>query len=308
MRAVGRVLVAVTAGAIALAGPTRSAPAFEPGAHIPYLAGSAGGVPIGTMPPPSIYLSSLTTYLEGTFHTDIPPKHAPELQLLSEGLTLLWVPDIKLLGASYGAYVNQTAVVKTVTNIPPHGVTSTETGLVNTVISPLNLAWTLPSDFYVSGRFAFYPPDGQYNRGKLVNIANKFWTFEPNVGISYLKGGLDLSVHLVYDIVTENTDTNAKGSVDGRYQSGNVFIAEYSASQAFGKWRFGVTGFGVQQTNSDSAGGRTLRQTALSKVGIGPLIEYNAKWIGVNLYYIRDIVWNRAFGGDNFYFKVTVKF
>ncbi|HXJ77353.1 MAG TPA: transporter [Candidatus Methylomirabilis sp.] len=294
--------------AFALASSSGSAPAFEPGAHIPYLAGSAGGVPIGVVPPPGWYLSSLTTYVQGTFHADIQPKQPMGLSLFSEGLTLLWVPEPEILGARYSAYVSQAAVVKTISNIPPRDVTRTETGLINTVISPVNLGWTLPDDFYVSGRFTFYPKDGQYSSDNLVNIANNFWTFEPNVGISYLKGGFDLSIHLIYDIVTENTNTLVHGNVHGHYQSGNVFVAEYSLSQAFGPWRFGMTGYGVQQTNDDSAGGRTLHNTELSKVGAGPLVEYNAKWIGINLYYIRDIAWRRAFGGNNVFFKITVKF
>jgi hypothetical protein len=37
-------------------------------------------------------------------------------------------------------------------------------------------------------------------------LAFEFWAFEPNVGISYLNGGFDFFVRLLYDIVTENTD------------------------------------------------------------------------------------------------------
>lgn len=68
------------------------------------------------------------------------------------------------------------------------------------------------------------------------------------------------------------------------------------------------TGYGVAQTNDDSARGHLLRETEASRVGMGPIVEYNNKWVGINLYYIRDIEWNRAFGGDNFFFKVTVRF
>lgn len=281
---------------------------FEPGAHVPYLPGSAGGVPIGAIPPPGYYLSTLAGYFEGQMHTDLPVKHPSENQSFGDGLTFLWVPDIELAGARYAAFINQTGIVKTITNIPPHGLTTTQTGLNNTVISPLNLSWELPYDLYVSGRFAFYVQDGQYNRNEIVNIANKFWTFEPNVGISYLKNGLDLSLHLVYDVSTTNTDSNAFGNNDGHYHSGDVFVAEYTASQAFGNWRFGITGYGVQQTNDDRAGGRLVNNSELHKVGMGPLIEYNTKRVGINFYYIRDIVWNRAYGGDVFYFKLTVKF
>jgi hypothetical protein len=308
MRVVPRVLTAFTLAAIALVTPTGSARALEPGAHPPYLHGATGGVPIGVLPPPAFYVSSLTTYLHGVLHTDDSPKHPPTISVFSEGLTILWVPDIKFLGARYGAFVNQAVVAQTISNLPPSRKTESGSGLLNTVISPLNLAWTLPSDFYVSTRFAFYLPDGQYDRHSLVNVANNFWTFEPNVGISYLKGGFDLSLHLVYDIMTENTSSSARGNVHGKYLSGNIFTADYSASQAFGKWRVGVTGYGLQQTTNDSADGRTLHDTQVSKIGIGPLIEYNAKWIGINAYYIRDIVWKRTFGGDNFYLRVTVKF
>jgi hypothetical protein len=303
-----RVATAFTVAALALVTPTERAQAFEPGAHPPYLAGATGGVPIGVLPPPAFYISSLTTYFNGVLHTDNSPKPAPTISVFSEGLAILWVPDAKLWGARYGAFVNQIVAVETITNLPPGRKTGSDTGLLNTVISPLNLAWTLPSDFYVSVRFAFYPPNGQYDRHSLVNVANNFWSFEPSVGLSYLKGGFDFSLHLVYDIETENKSSSAPGNVHSRYLSGHVFTADYSASQAFGQCRVGVTGHGVQQTTNDSAGGRTLRDTQLSNFAIGPLIEYNARWIGVNAYYIREVMWKRTFGGDTFYLRATVRY
>jgi hypothetical protein len=298
----------VAVGVLVLACTAAPAFSFEPGAHPPFLAGSSAGVPIGVIPPAGFYLGSLTTYAEGVFHPDSRPKHPDTLQVFIEGLTLTWVPDIQILGAKYAAAVSQALVVKTVSRIPPRGTTVTKSGLVNTGISPLNLAWTLPSDFYVSVRFAFQPPDGQYNRHDLVNIANNFWTFEPNVGISYLKNGFDVSVRLLYDIVTENRSSSALGNVRGTYQSGNIFTGEYAVSQSIGRWRFGVIGYGFQQTNPDSPGGHTLHGTEISKVGIGPLVEYNAAWIGVNLYYAHDLAWRGAAGGDNFFLRATIKF
>ena len=230
------------------------------------------------------------------------------LYTLSEAPSILWVPDVTLLGARYGAFIQQPWVEKTVTGIPPRGRSSTETGLNNTVISPLNLAWALPGDVFVSARFTFQPAVGQYDRDNLVNIANNFWALEPNVGITYVRGGFDLSVRLVYDIVTENRSSSARGNVNGQYQSGNIFTGDYTVSQAFGPWRFGVTGFGVQQTNDDSVGGRSLRETTFSRVAIGPLIQYNAKGIGLDAHYIRDVAWSNTFGGHSFFFRLAVGF
>jgi hypothetical protein len=307
MRVLPGVRTVVGIAAFVVASSTGSALAIEPGAHPPFLAGSTGGVPIGLIPQPSFYVSSLTTYLDYKFHADSRPGPLA-LYALSEALTILWVPDFTILGARYGALVQQAVVERTITGIPPRGVSSTETGLNNTLISPINLAWTLSNDVFVSARFAVHLPNGQYDRHKLVNIANNFWAFEPNVGITYLRDGFDLSLRLLYDIMTENTRSNARGNVNGRYHSGNILSADYTASQAFGNWRFGVTGTGVWQTHNDSAGGRTLRDTTFSKFGIGPLIQYNAGWIGLNAHYIRDVVWTDTFGGGNFFFRATVRF
>ena len=302
-----RAKTAGTVAALAVACSVGSAAALEPGAHPPFLAGSTGGVPIGLLPPAGFYVSSLTTYFDYSFHSDNPggPRN---LYSFSEALSILWVPDITLLGARYGAFVQQPFVEKTVTGIPPRGRSSTETGLNNTVISPLNLAWALPGDVFVSARFAFQPAVGQYDRDNLVNIANNFWAFEPNVGITYLRGGVDLSVRLVYDVVTENPSSSARGNVNGRYRSGNIFTGDYTVSQAFGAWRFGVTGFGVQQTNDDSAGGQSLHGTTFSRVAIGPLIQYNTRRIGIDAHYIRDIAWSNTFGGHSFFFRFVVGF
>ena len=151
-------------------------------------------------------------------------------------------------------------------------------------------------------------PSDSTTRDNLVNIANNFWALEPNVGITYVRGGFDLSVRFVYDIVTENRSSSARGNVNGQYQSGNIFTGDYTVSQAFGPWRFGVTGFGVQQTNDDSVGGRSLRETTFSRVAIGPLIQYNAKGIGLDAHYIRDVAWSNTFGGHSFFFRLAVGF
>ena len=307
MRTTPRILGAATMAAVALVLSTGAARALEPGAHPPFLLGSTAGVPIGLLPRPSLYVSNLATYLDYRYSPDSGPGPRA-LYSFSDAVTVLWVPDVIVLGARYGALVQQAVVEKTVTGIPPRGVSSTKAGFNNTLISPLNLAWSLPENLFVSARFAFHLPNGDYDRHNLVNIANNFWAFEPNVGISYVRDGLDLSVRLVYDVMTENTDSAVRGNVNGRYRSGNIFSADYTASQAFGNWRFGVTGFGTQQTHDDSARGRTLPDTKFSKVGIGPLIQYNAEWIGINVYYIRDVVSTDTFGGDAFYFRVTLRF
>jgi hypothetical protein len=41
-------------------------------------------------------------------------------------------------------------------------------------------------------------------------------------------------VCLLYAIVTENTDSNARGSEKGHYRSGNVFTGEFTVTQASG--------------------------------------------------------------------------
>ena len=292
---------------VLISGPA-SGFSFEPGAHPPFLAGSSAGVPIGVIPPAGFYLGSLTTYSQGTFHPDSRLVHPDALRVTTEGLTLTWVPDAEIWGTRYAASVTQAFVIKTLTSVPPRGINITESGFVNTGISPLNLAWKLPQDLYLSARFSFQPPDGDYDRHHQVNIANHFWALEPSVGVSYLKGGFDASVRLLYDIVTENKSSSAPGNFHSRYQSGNIFTGEYAVSQSVGSWRFGISGYGFQQTNDDSVGGRTLHGTKLSKVGIGPLLEYNTKWVGINLYYVHDLVWRGAAGGDNFYLRMTVRF
>ncbi len=284
------------------------AAAFEPGAHPPYLAGASAGVPIGVIPPAGFYFGSLTAYFQGTFNPDSRPKTPDSLKVFIEGFTLTWVPDIELLGTRFAASASQAMAVKTVAGVPPRGIDITKEGLLNTIINPINLAWKLPQDFYLSARFSVQLPDGQYDRHSQVNIANNFWAFEPNVGISYLRDGFDVSVRLLYDILTENRSSSAPGNVHSAYQSGNVFTGEWAVSQSIGKWRFGLVGAGLQQVNDDSAGGHTLLGTKLSKVGVGPLLEYNASWIGLNLYYLHDIAWHGAAGGDNFFLRATIKF
>jgi hypothetical protein len=200
----------------------------------------------------------------------LPPTHhllvrtQPSVGGAPEALTILWVPDFTILGARYGALVQQAVVERTITGIPPRGVSSTETGLNNTLISPINLAWTLSNDVFVSARFAVHLPNGQYDRHKAREHRQQFLGLRAQRRNHVSEGRVrPLPTSPLRHHDREHALERSRHR-ERRYHSGNILSADYTASQAFGNWRFSVTGTGVWQTHNDSAGGRTLRDTTFS--------------------------------------------
>ena len=65
----------------------------------------------------------------------------------------------------------------------------------------------------------------------LSNVGNPWWTFQPELAISYLANGWNLTAFLYEEF-------NTKNSVDG-YTTGDIFHADFTATKTIGKWTRG---------------------------------------------------------------------
>jgi hypothetical protein len=267
----------LAAGAVALscspgyAYEALNAVATKPGALI----GASAGVP-----PPGIYMfnqvftyqSNLTgpgvnTALGGNTHVGV--QAAVDVQ------GFLFVPGWTFLGATYDAVLVQPFVMANFGN----PINVQQSGVHNTYFVPGELSWKLgDSGFAIKTGLGIYAPDGTvtgtFGSG---SVGQAFWTFQPEVIVSYLKDGWNLSAAIYEEFNTRNTVT--------QYQSGDILHADFTATKTIGKWTFGPVAYYYGQVSDDSctaackyAGGAlaTLANAQRSNVwAVGALVGYN---------------------------------
>ncbi|HLW64519.1 MAG TPA: hypothetical protein VKS79_04305, partial [Gemmataceae bacterium] len=165
--------------------------ATKPGALI----GASAGVP-----PPGIYMfNQVFTYQTnlagpGTAALGIGAHNTVGAAVDVQGF--LFVPGWTFLGATYDAVIVQPWVFAAIGNplAQFNGVANVLAGAHNTYIAPIELSWKLgTSGFAIKTGLGIYTPDGQIQGANgLTGAGNPWWTFQPELAISYLGGGWNL--------------------------------------------------------------------------------------------------------------------
>jgi hypothetical protein len=247
MKSISKTLLAAAGVAAIAASPAFATEggdqATKPGAFI----GSSAGVP-----PPGIYMfNQVFTYqanLIGPGTTNAlgngPGQHTG-VQAAVDVQGFLFVPGWTFLGATYDAVIVQPFVMQSV-GAP---VNAQAAGAFNTYIVPIELSWKLwDSGFAVKTGVGIYLEDGTINHGAalngLGNVANPYWTFQPELILSYLKDGWNLTAALYEEINTANEFSH--------YTTGDIFHADFTATKTIGKWTFGPVAYYVAQVTNDS--------------------------------------------------------
>ena len=288
MNSIGKALLAA-AGVLALSWSPASAieafvnPQTKPGIFI----GASAGVP-----PPGIYMfNQVFTYqanLAGPGvktglggNTRVGDQAAVDIQ------GFLFVPGWTFLGATYDAVIVQPFVMGSLGS--PFNIQ--ESGVHNTYIVPVELSWKLAdSGFAIKTGLGIYVPDGTQHAfipgvtGSAVPaarggagypfIGDPYWTFQPEVIVSYLKDGWNLSAAIYAEINTRNTAT--------QYRTGNILHADFTATKTIGKWTFGPVAYYYGQVSDDScsaacgyATGTLLNPQRFDIWAVGGLVGYN---------------------------------
>jgi hypothetical protein len=150
-------------------------------------------------------------------------------------------------------------------------------GVHNTYFVPVELSWKLgTSGFVVKTGLGIFAPTGtvQGAAGPAVggtcltavgcngfaNFGNKYWTFQPELIVSYLKDGWNLSAALYEEFNTAN-------QID-HYTQGDVFHADFTATKTIGKWTLGPVGYYVAQVSNDKCSDATCLAT--HPLGLAP--------------------------------------
>ncbi len=215
----------------------------QPGGFI----GSSAGVP-----PPGIYMFNQVFTDQrnfagpGTAALGIGNHNGVHVNDYNAGF--LFVPGWTFLGATYDAVVIfpfvDVGLGNPLASIP--GTANLQSGGFDTYIVPVELCWKLgTSGFAVKTGLAMYVPDGTVTGvNGLGNVGNPRWTFQPELILSYIKDGWNLSVALYEEFNTQNTKDH--------YTNGDVFHADFTATHAFGKWTIGPVAYYVAQVTNDT--------------------------------------------------------
>jgi hypothetical protein len=202
------------------------------------LIGASAGVP-----PPGIYMfNQVFTYETnlagpGTKTLGLGNNNGVQANVDVQGF--LFVPGWTFLGATYDAVIVQPFIEDSV-GFPAANmaaVASQAAGVHNTYIAPVELSWKLgTSGLVVKTGLGVYVPDGtKTGPTGLFNVGNPWYTFQPELIVSYLKDGWNLSAALYEEFNTANSIDN--------YRTGDIFHADFTATKSFGKWTLGPVAY-----------------------------------------------------------------
>jgi hypothetical protein len=282
-----KALLAAAAGVAAFA--ISPAEAFEAGPAMTkpgsFIGASAG------MPPPGVYMFNQVFAYTGNFvGPNAPASFGRNVYVDVQGF--IFVPGWTFLGATYDALIVQPFVAVAISDPAPTNIA----GIFNTYIVPVELSWTKigGTGFAVKTGLGVYVPTGSISGvAGLNNVGSPWVTFQPELALSYLAGGWNLTAFLYDEIYTANSRTN--------YTTGNIFHADFTATYTIGKWTFGPVGYYAAQVSDDKCplgvctafyglDALLTHTQRYQQAAIGGLVEYNFGPASLSLWATQDIL------------------
>ncbi len=199
----------------------------------------------------------------------------------------LFVPGWSFLGATYAAVVVQPFVMASVGN----PVNLQLAGVHNTYVVPAELSWKLgDSGFFVKAGLGLYIPNGtKTGINGLENAGNPWWTFQPELIVSYINDGWNLTANFFEEFNTKSTVTD--------YKSGNILHAEFSAFKTMGNWTIGPAAYYVGQVSDDTSSafyGGAININRYNIWAVGGMVGYNFGPATLNVWALRRSICSRV--------------
>jgi hypothetical protein len=226
----------------------------------------------GAIPPPGNYLIDYALFytadeLMGNDGRNMASGF--DLTVWGNVLRYVHVSKTTILGASWAQHVFLPVLNVDVTMPTPGGdLHDTRTGLGDIIVDPLILGWHFPN-CHVAAGVDVYVPVGAYDDGELANVGRNYWTFEPVVAMTCLKGGLECSAKVMYDINVKNPDSDVR--------SGDEFHVDGTIGMRVANWAFGIGGYYYQQVTEDDypAGYPAAKMMQKGKtMAVGPQVAF----------------------------------
>ena len=254
----------------------------------------------GAVPPPGTYFINYFNYYSAGRFNDKNGDRAPipfDLDVYANVFRVIHVTDLKVLGGFWGMHVF-IPLMKVDVHSSPGGSGSKE-GLGDIIIDPVILSWH-GKNWHLVTAVDIYCPTGSYNKNRVANLGRNYWTFEPILSGTYVTdGGFDVSAKFMYDINTENSDTD--------YRSGQEFHVDYTIGQRIGNFNLGAGGYYYQQTTADRTSGPVNYGKGMA-VSLGPQIKYDHKNMSFIFKYYFELETKNRPQGDSLWAKFVYAF
>ena len=280
-------------------------PAFEGPQQYPL---GAENFMAGALPPPGNYFINYLIYYQGDYRDNdgnkFPPGDPVDVKVTADALRFIYVSNYKLFGGDWGMHAIVPLVYQKL-NIPDSPFDNDWVfGLGDITIDPIIIGWHFPPDWHITVGLDIYLPTGKYDENDPTqSIGSNFWSFEPIFAFTYLnQSGFEVSAKLMYNIKTENNDTN--------YQSGDDFHMDYLIGQHFGPWAVGLGGYYLKQTQDDEQNGQTVGPDGnrAEVFAFGPAVKYDYKGMSFIGTWNHETGVENYFEGNRFYFKFITAF
>jgi hypothetical protein len=258
----------------------------------PLQPGATTGNPAGALPPPGLYLMLDANYEGGKLKNErgktarTPGGQTIKASNVSSVAALTWVPGWEILGARYAVAIAQPYKWANTRISGADGTDSVNSnGMVNTTIAPAILSWDLGSGYYLgtglavianNGKFRYaYDPLAGRNIKASTAISNNYWTFEPNLALTYLSDGWNVTFNNVLDINTKNKTTD--------YRSGMTYYLDMTVAKRVDDFTVGLLSNYTKQISNDKVKGETVLTTPgfygegnrMEHLLTGPMLAYD---------------------------------
>jgi hypothetical protein len=284
------------------------------GGYSNYIPGTYGDFAAAVEPPSKFTVRNDIFYYQadgdGSVRSGLLEADA-ELELIVDFLTLLYKPDVEIIGANYAFGVFIPIVHADIdTSIQLGGLQVKRQddvfGLGDVTLIPGMLFWNRGNFHFTIAEYIVMPT-GSYDSDDLANVGLNYWTFDTDVAATYLnqKTGQDYSINIGYNYNTENSDTD--------YQTGQELHIDYMINQFLSEsWAIGIHGFYLKQITGDSGDGAILGDFKAEAAGIGPAVLWNTKISGQEVSFIakwlHEFHAERRLEGDHVFVSFAMSF
>lgn len=278
--------------------------AREPGVLPTIPDGASIGVPIAAPTPvDGFFFSSRSAISSHHYYDGNGDKTDTKIDLKDTVFQFALTPGNKVFGGQYRAFLSIPFIdIESKKIATPFGLANaSNSGLGSIEIRPMDISWELSKGIYMNAGLSAYTP-GEWSASELVNPGQKFWSFSPSVGISYLRNGWNTSAHLLYFSNQENEDND--------YQSGDETHLNLTAMKDIGEGlSVGAVGYFRKQIEDDKnpngAYGGVLNGRASSS-GVGLSITKQLGPINLNAMYTTNLETKNSGGGDRIWLNAII--
>lgn len=259
----------------------------------------------GALPPPGNYFINYLGYYQGDYRDNSGDKVSGlKVNATFNALRYVFVSNYKLFGGDWGMHAIVPFVYQNMDTPFPTIGNGSVFGLGDITIDPIIIGWHFPPDWHITVGLDINLPTGKYSSTDPTDsIGANYYSFEPIFAFTYLnQGGFEVSAKLMYNIKTENNDTN--------YQSGDEFHMDYLIGQHFGPWAVGLGGYYLKQIEDDKQNGQTVDPDGNrgQVFAFGPAVKYDYKGMSFIGTWDHETDVKNRFQGNKFYFKFITAF